>query len=118
MIDQILIDSYIEVEEICLSRELTNFEKANVILNQISAEYKQVILLGDSPKTSFFELYYIDYKQFNKAFRKDYDLIIYGEFAVLFIYKIISERVYLYSNNGWKIGFDLPNKKEMLCIKK
>lgn len=110
MIDEILLNANIEVEEFCLARELTLLEKANVALNQIPAEYKQIIPLKNLPKNSHLELYYIDYKQFNKAFKEDYDLVIYDEFAVLFIYKLTSERACLYSDNGWRIGFDLPSE--------
>ncbi len=110
MIDEILLNANIEVEELCLARELTNLEKANVALAQIPAEYKQIIPLKNLPENSPLELYYIDYRQFNKALKEDYDLVRFGEFAVLFIYKLISERACLYSNNGLRISFDLPGK--------
>lgn len=110
MIDKILLDANIEVEEFCLARELTSLEKANIAINQIPAEYKQIIPLKNLPENSSLELYYIDYRQFNKAFKEDYDLVKFGEFVVLFIYRLSSERACLYSNNGWQISFDLPNR--------
>jgi len=110
MIDKILLDANIEVEEFCLARELTSLEKANIAINQISAEYKQIIPLKNLTENSSLELYYIDYRQFNKALKEDYDLVRFGEFAVLFIYKLTSERACLYFDNGWRISFDLPSK--------
>lgn len=110
MIDEILLNANIEVEEFCLSRELTNLEKANIALAQIPAEYKQIIPLKNLPENSQLKLHYMIYKGLIKVPEEDYSLVRFGEFAVLFIYKLTAERAYLFSSSNWMVGFDLPNK--------